>query len=192
MASLAADTVYPADFVTETTMLEHDLSVAPGRTHMYFTGTSVVPFGFGLSLTSWKLNQCPTAPISIQTDDSTAHHNVTLTVENAGGTARGDIVVMAFLLPVDVPSQTGSKLKQKLWAFERVADVLPGSTVPVTFAATADALALFDVNTGAIVSAPGKYQLKFTDGSGTPAGECTVDLTITGPLHVLEPFPTAL
>lgn len=26
-------------------MMEHDLSVAPGRTHQYYTGTPVIPFG---------------------------------------------------------------------------------------------------------------------------------------------------
>lgn len=42
-------TMYEAAFVNQTSMMEHELSAPPGRTHKYYTGTPVVPFGFGLS-----------------------------------------------------------------------------------------------------------------------------------------------
>jgi hypothetical protein len=33
---------------------------------------------------------------------------------------------MAYLVPVELPTQAGSKLLQKLWSFERAADVAVG------------------------------------------------------------------
>ena len=36
-------------------MYNFDMSLAPGRTYRYFTGTPLFPFGFGLSYTSFDL-----------------------------------------------------------------------------------------------------------------------------------------
>jgi hypothetical protein len=43
---------------------------------------------------------------------------------------------MAYLVPVELPTQAGSKLLQKLWSFERAADVAVGvrtNSLPLFF-----------------------------------------------------------
>lgn len=55
-------TIYPASFVNAVSFFDQNLppgpSVyppyhSPGRTHMHYTGQAVLPFGWGLSFTSW-------------------------------------------------------------------------------------------------------------------------------------------
>merc|ERR1711971_537474 len=76
-------TTYPASFVNETSMMEHDMSKAPGRTHQYYRGKPVVPFGHGLSFSVFKIEHQGPEKITISTGASTAV-NITLTVTNAG------------------------------------------------------------------------------------------------------------
>lgn len=184
-----ADTVYPAGFVNATSMLEHDFSVAPGRTYMYYNdptlGAPVIPFGFGLSLSTWEVAGCP-GPLTIATDGS-KDVNVTLTVTNTGRFT-GDVVITAYLCPLNMPTQP----RKKLWAFQRIADVAPKARETVRFAVTAEALALYDTDTGDIASLPGQYGLEFTDGSGKDSGKCgdePIALGIIGDTHVFEKFP---
>ena len=48
-------TTYAASFADAASMLEQDMTAAPGRTHKYYTGTPVVPFGAGMSYTEFTL-----------------------------------------------------------------------------------------------------------------------------------------
>lgn len=177
-------TIYKADFVNSSSMLEHDLSVPPGKTHKYYTGDPVVRFGAGLSYSNFKLTLKKHDPLIIATDGSI---NVTLTVVISNdGPVAGDEVILAFLEPQKLPSQPGSRLLQKLWDFKRVSDVAVGTTTELPFVLTVESLALADIVTGDIVSAPGEYRVRFDDGSGHNA---SIPLTITGPQRVLEPFP---
>ena len=59
---------YPADVVNQFSMLEFSLrpgvsawppGTTPGRTHRFFTGMPVLPFGFGLSYTTWTYVPIP-------------------------------------------------------------------------------------------------------------------------------------
>ena len=102
------------------------------------------------------------------------------------GPMLGDCVVLAFLKPLDMPTQPGSKLIQKLWQFERLADIPVGASQHASFVVGAEALALADLATGDIVSVPGSFELAFRDGAGN---EATIGLTIEGAQRVLEPFP---
>jgi hypothetical protein len=78
-------TTYEAAFVHEASMMEHDLSMPPGRTHQYYTGTPVIPFGFGLSLSNWSiaLGGAAADAISIPTDGSKPA-SVTVVATNHG------------------------------------------------------------------------------------------------------------
>ena len=126
-------TTYPASFAKEAPMVEQDMSVAPGRTHKYYTGSAVVEFGAGLSYTTFALSSNVPAvkpAIAIRTD-GTVSFNLTIVAKNTGGIA-GDVVLMAYIVPKSLPTQPGSKLLQKLWQFERLSDVAPGTSVSNT------------------------------------------------------------
>ena len=176
-------TTYQADFVHDTPMMEHDLSVHPGRTHKYFTGSPVLRFGHGLSYTSFGLSSSHAA-VAINTDGS-KDATVVITVRNTGNVV-GDCVVLAYLVPKSMPTQPGSKLLQVLFDFGRVEDIPPGGTHAIRIDVGADALKVADLATGDLVSAPGVYELRF-DGHGEAA--VVVPLAITGPQTVIEPFP---
>ena len=164
------------------------MTVAPGRTHKYFTGKPRVPFGYGLSYSRWAVGLKPGSAhtVSIATSDSGSTANVTLSITNNGPRV-GDAVVLAFLVPKSLPTQPGSKMLQKLWQFSRAPDVAVGATVELSFAVGPEAVAINDLATGDIISAPGSYTLSFRDGSGASVD---VGLEVTGKQHVIESFPT--
>ena len=105
------------------------------------------------------------------------------------GPYTGDSVITAYLLPLKLPTQAASKLKQKLWSFERASDVEVGASATLDFVVSAEALALADLASGDLVSVPGKYKLVFDSGNGVDM--VALGLTITGTQRVVEPFPKA-
>jgi hypothetical protein len=97
-------------------------------------------------------------------------------------------------VPISVPSQTGSKLIQRLFDFGRVSDVAVGASARWELKLGAEVLALTDVATGDIVSAPGQYEVWLRRGDGTGPqgggdGDAKVELVIEGTERVIEPFP---
>ena len=99
------------------------------------------------------------------------------------------MVVTAYLVPLQIPTQAASKLIRKLWSFERAADVAVGASAVLQFMVSAEALTLFDLSTGDIVCAPGQYELVFDSGDGVTM--VRLGLTITGAQQIIEPFPKA-
>merc|ERR1719199_1641729 len=51
-------TMYPHKYITEQSMVNYDMSAAPGRTYKYYQGSPLFNFGFGLSLTTFRLGPC--------------------------------------------------------------------------------------------------------------------------------------
>ena len=124
---------YEADFVHQTTMMEHDLAVAPGelrivhaasahcplaeqphspriviksgRTYQYYTGKPVVPFGFGLSLSRWTTALPPAAAsnLTLPTAGGAGRGHTIELVVTNHGPLVGDLVILAFLVPCDTP-----------------------------------------------------------------------------------------
>lgn len=180
-------TTYAGDFVHETPMAEQDLSVAPGRTYQYYTGKPLVPFGFGLSLSNWSMSTSSRGNLTLPTGGGT-QHTVPIQITNHGPFT-GDMVVTAYLVPLQIPTQAASKLIRKLWSFERAADVAVGASAVLQFMVSAEALTLFDLSTGDIVCAPGQYELVFDSGDGVTM--VRLGLTITGAQQIIEPFPKA-
>jgi len=120
----------------------------PGRTYRFYTGTPVVPFGYGLSYTSFKyvLASAPQAVVSLDplrkllasqrgaslvslralaATEPLVRYAVNVT--NTGSVASDD-VVLGFITPPDA-GEDGAPLKS-LFGFERV-HVSPGQTVLV-------------------------------------------------------------
>ena len=101
-----------------------DYNIRDGRTYMYFKGTPLYAFGYGLSYTSFRFDH-------LQLDKTTLHGGdtvrVSLDVTNTGA-RDGDAVVQMYA------AHQGSKVvrpAEELKGFERVA-VPVGKTLPVT------------------------------------------------------------
>ena len=178
-------TTYPASFVNQTSMLEHDMSKFPGRTHQYYRGTPVVPFGFGLSYSVFEMELEGPQTITVSTGQSNTV-TVTLAVTNHGPMV-GDCVVLVFMRPKSMPRQTGSRLIQKLIGFERIPDLAPGLDARVSFTLSAETIAIADMKTGDLVQTPGSFELAFSDGSGD---EVVVTLRVIGGQYIVEEFPS--
>merc|ERR1711957_813558 len=117
------------------------LGTNPGRTHRFYTGKAVVPFGYGLSYTSFTYTVVDSPhTLSLATlerviQDSGDHMpmnkpvaNFTVSVTNTGNMDADD-VVLGFIVPPGA-GKKGVPL-QNLFGFERV-HVKRGETVKVT------------------------------------------------------------
>ena len=157
-AGRMSQTTYPADFVNQVSMWDFGMrpgpsawppGTNPGRTYRFYTGTPVLPFGFGLSYTTWTYTPLPDPappapfmaaveaaaraqeatgvvghiPASLQATAAQFWVNVTNT-----GTVDSDDVVLGFLVPPGAGAN-GVPL-QELFGFERVF-VRAGQTVTV-------------------------------------------------------------
>ena len=113
-----------------------DYDIRHGRTYMYFTGTPLYPFGYGLSYTKFRYTNLQLSPTSIPANGSTT---VSVNITNTG-TRTGDEVVQMY---VQYPnSQVPRPLKQ-LRGFRRIS-LQPGETKTVTLPLSAESLAYYD------------------------------------------------
>ncbi|MGA9875493.1 MAG: glycoside hydrolase family 3 C-terminal domain-containing protein, partial [Solirubrobacteraceae bacterium] len=103
----------------------HDYDISKGRTYLYFTGDPLYPFGYGLSYTSFQLDQ-------LKLDAATLGHGektkISVRVTNTGGRAGAEVVQLYVTPP---PSPVKRPLKQ-LAGFCRV-ELSPGEQRTVTF-----------------------------------------------------------
>lgn len=151
----------------------------PGRTHRFYTGKAVVPFGFGLSYTTfaYKLAAAPaeaaslaavramladtkaagrTFPSSKLLRDAAPVVSYSINVTNTGKVDADD-VVLGFLTPPGA-GEDGVPL-QSLFGFERV-HVKAGETVVVNLYPSLTDFTVVD-KTGERRVHPGRYAAKF-------------------------------
>jgi len=84
---------YPADYVNQVSMFDFGMrpgpsdwppGTNPGRTYRFYTGTPVLPFGFGLSYTTWTYTPLPDpTPPSLSSSSSYARLVSLASVEEA-------------------------------------------------------------------------------------------------------------
>ena len=159
MAGKMSQTSYAAGFVNEVDMYDFGMrpgpsawppGTNPGRTYRFYTGTPVLPFGFGLSYTTWAYtplpDPTPPATVSLAVVEAAAcaqeatgvvgHTPASLKANAAQfwvnvtntGSVDSDDVVLGFLVPPGAGAN-GVPL-QELFGFERVF-VPAGQTVTV-------------------------------------------------------------
>ena len=181
---------YPANFVNEVSMFDFGMRPGksawppmfhnPGRTYRFYTGDAVVPFGFGLSYTTWKyvpwvsattmqdglpLFDLADVRASIAEPQTVGHIAAKLkaaavslyvNVTNTGHVDSDDIV-LGFDVPIGA-GKNGAPI-QELFAFERV-HVRAGQTVTVYLPAPGLSFTQTDQN-GLRRFVPGTYTVRF-------------------------------
>ena len=113
-----------------------DYNIRDGRTYMYFKGTPLFPFGFGLSYTSFHYSNLQTSAGEVAAGHD---FSVRVDVKNTG-TRAGDEVVQMYV------SHLKSKVirpAKELKGFERVT-LQPGESKTVQFPLATEALAYWD------------------------------------------------
>ncbi len=114
-----------------------DYDLRKGRTYLYFNGTPLYPFGFGLSYTSFSYANFRVVPTSIA---PTGSATITVDVSNAGPRA-GDEVVQLYAHDAFA---SAPRPIEELRGFQRI-HLDPGQSQTVAFTLAAKDLALWDV-----------------------------------------------
>ena len=183
-----AVTTYPASYVDSIQMSDMELDGAVGRGYRFYSGPVVYPFGWGLSLTSFSLAPAAPLPSNASTLPAeaapSARLHYALTVTNTGARA-GDEVIQAYFAPLSTPSQPASRLRQQLFDYTRV-HLAPGESATVSFAVDSATLRLSDRASGDLVSAPGLFELRFTNGVQLVVG---AQVQVTGAQVTVKSFP---
>jgi beta-glucosidase len=132
-------TTWPMSLDQLPAMMDYD--IRHGHTYMYFKGTPLYPFGYGLTYTSFEYSNLMTSSNSIAGDSQIA---VSLNVRNAGSRV-GDEVVQMYV------AHTGSKVArpaEELKGFQRIT-LRPGEKTTVQFALKGSDLLYWNVQKGA-------------------------------------------
>lgn len=162
-------TMYPHSYIQEQFMTNYHMSKAPGRTYRYYQGTPLFPFGFGLSLTTFRLNGCIKGP--------ERHEGAfTCTLTNTGNLA-GDEVVQVYHRAVDIGKVDHPLPLRALVDFERVS-VAAGGQVEVKFELGPESLQLIN-GKGERTLYPGKHELIFSRGSTDDEQTIAVEVPAT-------------
>eukprot|EP01060_Flectonema_neradi_P014547 TRINITY_DN21185_c0_g1_i1.p1 TRINITY_DN21185_c0_g1~~TRINITY_DN21185_c0_g1_i1.p1 ORF type:complete len:799 (+),score=106.49 TRINITY_DN21185_c0_g1_i1:168-2564(+) len=178
-AGRLSTTIYPESFVSTRNISNMEMRAARGITYRYYLDKAVVPFGFGLSYTTFKFevenNRENTA---LRTDLFTsAMYRVKVTNT---GTVSSDVSVLGFSQSADKnqPGHADSIPNPQLFDFDRIY-LTPGESKTVLLTIPASSLGITNIN-GRKSLFPGTYKLFFgVEGSaeGTPA---TATLTLEG------------
>jgi len=181
-------TNYPEGYIDLIKMSDMSMKpsgTAPGRTYKYYSGKPSIPFGYGLSYSTFKLENSTDleelARHGSTWETSNADHvqgNYSVTITNTGQVT-ADEVVFAFFHPPQ-----GHSVIRQVFGFERV-HLAPGASAVVTFPA---APSMFKTVTsgGDVVVAPGTYKVEFSNGVDQ---SIFAVVQMVGDAHLLEAFP---
>jgi len=154
-------TIYPYHVMQAFDMKDHSMSKAPGRTHRYFTGKAVYPFGYGLSLTTFEI-RCH--PVDSSNDLMT---NFQCLVWNLGGVTGDEVVQVYHSAGDDVRAAANHPVPlRSLVDFDRVR-VDPGKVQIINFRFDLNVFGLVNEHGDKVVY-PGTHKLFFTNGVMQP------------------------
>jgi beta-glucosidase len=166
-------TWYASDADIPTAMTDYDIK--DGSTYLYYSGTPLYPFGYGLSYTSFSYANLTlgTSGVSLAAA-GTPCGAVTVGVDVTNSGARdGDEVVQLY---VAFPGSTIQRPLKQLRGFQRVA-LAAGRTQHLTFDVPATAFAYWDDTAGALAVEPGV-------GAEIQVGASSADIRLRATLDV--------
>jgi beta-glucosidase len=160
-----------------TDYLDQSMQIAPGRTHRYFTGKPLYPFGFGLGYSSFSYSNLTVSHTMVAAGAADVDTVLTVSVSvtnNGEYEGSSDEVVMVFAKPTlaDAPTSTMSVPKQILGGFTKVA-TLPGTTTVVSVEVPMRHLRLVGPDDASFGLLRGHYDLHV--GGRSPGGGVGMD-----------------
>jgi len=150
-----------------------DYDIKNNRTYMYFTGTPIYPFGFGLSYTTFSYDNLALTSTTIAPSQTIT---ITATVKNTG-TRAGDEVAQMYIHEV-APSV--KRPIKELKGFQRLS-LAPGEAKTATFTLFYDDLAYWDSTSQKFVVKPGNFDIM--------VGTSSADIKLRGTLTAQASFP---
>jgi beta-glucosidase len=129
-----------------------DYNIRHGRTHLYFKGKPLYPFGYGLSYTTFQYSGLKTSSPTLAKEGAIT---VSVDVKNTGSRA-GEEVVQLYVK--HLRSKIGRPI-QELRGFQRVA-LEPGESRTVELPLKAKALAYWDMGKHAFVVEPDEVEIR--------------------------------
>ena len=147
-------------------IMDYDIETA-GTTYMYFSGTPLYPFGYGLSYSTFEYENLEV----IQNNDGRI--SASITVKNASD-IEGDEVVQLYFTVKD--SSVKRPIK-KLCGFERV-HIEAGASETIVIEIPEHILQIYDLHSGKMLLESGSYI--FMAGSSSGNIKLTAELQISG------------
>ena len=145
-----------------------DYDIRKGRTHMYFKGQPLYPFGFGLSYTKFEYSNLRTSADFV---NAAGVVTVSVDVRNAGGRA-GDEVVQMY---VSHPDSGVVRPIKELRGFQRIA-LQPNETRTVRLELKARELTYRDAAQQSFVVEPGRLNIMLGASSADVRLEKTIEV----------------
>jgi beta-glucosidase len=137
----------------------HNYDIMKGRTYMYFDGEPLYPFGYGLSYTTFKIND-----LKINSGALSAGGSLTVScrVQNTGACAGAEVVQFY----ITAPASPVKRPMKELVGFHRV-ELDPGESKTITFTLpyTAQALWYWHESMRKFVLQPGRLNLMIGSSS---------------------------
>jgi beta-glucosidase len=148
-----------------------DFDVINGkRTYMYFDGTPLYPFGYGLTYTTFKYGNLKVSAASIKT---TGQVTVSVDVKNTGCKASDEVIQ----LYVKAPQSSVKRPLKELKGFKRI-NLASSATKTVSFTLPASELSFWDTSKNAFVVEPGTYNIM--------VGKSSADIQLQAALKVVK------
>ncbi|MBI4026951.1 MAG: glycoside hydrolase family 3 C-terminal domain-containing protein [Verrucomicrobia bacterium] len=145
-----------------------DYEISHGRTYMYFTGTPLYPFGYGLSYTRFEYSNLGLDRVKAATNDMV---NVRVNIKNVGN-RDGDEVVQMYVR--DMAASVPVPIKQ-LRGFKRI-HLPQGQTQSVTWPVKVADLGFWDEEHHRWVVEPGQFEVQIGASSSDIRQHTTFDV----------------